>query len=170
MLATSLLDGAAYPTTIFKELYHQRWPVEENYKVMKSRIEIENFSKVVKKGIGASEISVLNIYARSQHEVPIIQIDLENEVDVTYGFYDNSEGFVKFQTSMMLNGMTRKDTLYVILNAKDYIGKYQLVPEKKSKRKESEKDRWLYAGLLFFMVVFISMVLAVLQSSTIKVK
>ena len=44
VLATSLLDGAAYPTTVFKELYHQRWPVEENYKVMKSRIEIENFT------------------------------------------------------------------------------------------------------------------------------
>ena len=44
VLATSLLDDVAYPATVFKELYHQRWPVEENYKVMKSRIEIENFT------------------------------------------------------------------------------------------------------------------------------
>jgi hypothetical protein len=44
VLATSLLDGIAYPTTVFKELYHQRWPVEENYKTIKSRIEIENFT------------------------------------------------------------------------------------------------------------------------------
>jgi hypothetical protein len=44
VLATSLLDGVTYPTTVFKELYHQRWPVEENYKVMKSRIETENFT------------------------------------------------------------------------------------------------------------------------------
>ena len=44
VLATSLVDDVAYPTTAFKELYHQRWPVEENYKVMKSRIEIENFT------------------------------------------------------------------------------------------------------------------------------
>ncbi len=44
VLATSLLDTEAYPYEVFKELYHLRWPVEERYKVMKSRIEIENFS------------------------------------------------------------------------------------------------------------------------------
>jgi hypothetical protein len=44
VLATSLLDSTTYPSAIFKELYHLRWPVEEQYKVFKSRIEIENFS------------------------------------------------------------------------------------------------------------------------------
>ena len=44
VLATSLLDGERHLLTAFKELYHQRWPVEEDYKVMKSRIEIENFT------------------------------------------------------------------------------------------------------------------------------
>jgi hypothetical protein len=44
VLATCLVDDTAYPATVFKELYHKRWPVEENYKVMKSRIEIENFT------------------------------------------------------------------------------------------------------------------------------
>jgi hypothetical protein len=44
VLATSLLDSECYPVAVFKELYHQRWPVEEDYKVMKSRIEIENFT------------------------------------------------------------------------------------------------------------------------------
>lgn len=44
VLVTSLLDSNAYPVSVFKELYHLRWPVEEDYKVMKCRIEIENFS------------------------------------------------------------------------------------------------------------------------------
>jgi hypothetical protein len=44
VLATSLLDRQTYPVSVFKELYHQRWPVEEQYKVFKLRIEIENFS------------------------------------------------------------------------------------------------------------------------------
>lgn len=44
MLVTSLLDTVAYPIAVFEDLYHCRWPVEENYKVMKCRIEIENFS------------------------------------------------------------------------------------------------------------------------------
>ena len=44
VLATSLSDSKTYPISIFKELYHLRWPVEEQYKVFKVRIEIENFS------------------------------------------------------------------------------------------------------------------------------
>lgn len=46
VLLTSLLDSERYPVAVFKELYHQRWPVEEDYKVMKSRIEIENFTGI----------------------------------------------------------------------------------------------------------------------------
>lgn len=44
ILITSLLDQDKYPLEIFSELYHERWPIEEDYKVMKSRIEIENFT------------------------------------------------------------------------------------------------------------------------------
>lgn len=44
ILITSLLDKEVYPYEIFDQLYHMRWPVEEDYKCMKSRIEIENWS------------------------------------------------------------------------------------------------------------------------------
>ena len=44
VLITSLTDREKYPVEIFGDLYHRRWPVEEDYKVMKSRIQIENFS------------------------------------------------------------------------------------------------------------------------------
>lgn len=44
ILLTSLLDKNLHPYKIFKELYHLRWATEENYKVAKCRIEIENFS------------------------------------------------------------------------------------------------------------------------------
>jgi hypothetical protein len=44
VLITSLIDIGAYPYDIFMDLYHKRWPVEEDYKVMKSRIELGNFS------------------------------------------------------------------------------------------------------------------------------
>ena len=44
VLVTSLLDYQRYSSDIFKELYHSRWPVEEDYKIMKCRIELENFS------------------------------------------------------------------------------------------------------------------------------
>lgn len=44
VLGTSLLDAQIYPYALFKELYHDRWPVEEDYKMMKSRVEVENWS------------------------------------------------------------------------------------------------------------------------------
>ena len=44
ILITSLLDIQKYPHEQFAELYHARWPVEEDYKTMKQWIEIENFS------------------------------------------------------------------------------------------------------------------------------
>ena len=44
ILITSLTDCTKYQTDIFADLYHKRWPVEEDYKVMKCRIQVENFS------------------------------------------------------------------------------------------------------------------------------
>jgi hypothetical protein len=44
VLITSLLDTAAFPAALFQALYHQRWPVEEDYKRLQSRFEIENWS------------------------------------------------------------------------------------------------------------------------------
>ena len=44
VLATSLVDVEIHPHGIFKELYHERWPVEEDYKAMKCRLQLENFS------------------------------------------------------------------------------------------------------------------------------
>lgn len=44
VLATSLYDKQLYPAACFAELYQQRWPVEEDYKQLKSRLELENWS------------------------------------------------------------------------------------------------------------------------------
>jgi hypothetical protein len=44
VLVTNLMDELAMPASEFKELYHLRWGVEENYKRLKQWVEIENFS------------------------------------------------------------------------------------------------------------------------------
>lgn len=44
ILITSLTDREKHSHGIFAELYRNRWPVEEDYKTMKCRIEIENFT------------------------------------------------------------------------------------------------------------------------------
>jgi len=44
ILITSLTDTRQYPHAVFSDLYHNRWPAEEDYKAIKCRIEMENFS------------------------------------------------------------------------------------------------------------------------------
>jgi len=44
VLITSLLDSQRYPAEVFGPLYHLRWGVEEQIKVAKCRIEIENWT------------------------------------------------------------------------------------------------------------------------------
>ena len=44
ILITSLTDIQGYPIELFSDLYHKRWPVEEDYKTIKCRMELENFS------------------------------------------------------------------------------------------------------------------------------
>lgn len=44
VLATNLLDETIYPTAAFAELYHQRWGIETYYGLIKSRLDLENFS------------------------------------------------------------------------------------------------------------------------------
>jgi hypothetical protein len=55
---TSLFDKEIYPLDIFKDLYFQRWEVEEDYKIMKSRLTIENFSGI------SVEAVLQDIYAK----------------------------------------------------------------------------------------------------------
>ena len=51
VLITSLIDTEKFPIELLSDLYHKRWPVEEDYKIIKCRIELENFS-------GLSSLSV----------------------------------------------------------------------------------------------------------------
>jgi hypothetical protein len=44
IMMTSLLDADQFPAECFSDLYHLRWGIEENYKELKSRIQIENFT------------------------------------------------------------------------------------------------------------------------------
>jgi hypothetical protein len=44
VLVTSLLDEIRYPTTEFRSLYARRWGIETFYGLLKTRLELENFT------------------------------------------------------------------------------------------------------------------------------
>lgn len=46
VLITSLIDSSSFPLALFPALYHLRWPVEEDYKRIQSRFEVENWSGI----------------------------------------------------------------------------------------------------------------------------
>ena len=72
ILRTSLTDAGAYPHEQFKGLYHFRWNEEEAYKLLKCRIELENFSgktaKAVKQDFHA-KIFLLTLSAAFAHPI-----------------------------------------------------------------------------------------------------
>lgn len=51
VLCTSLMDTARYPHELFQDLYHLRWSVEEGYKLLKERLDLEDFSGKTAKAV-----------------------------------------------------------------------------------------------------------------------
>jgi hypothetical protein len=77
VLITSLIDTQHYPIDSFNDLYHCRWPVEEDYKVMKCRMELENYS-------GKSALSVYqDFHAKvfAKNLVWIMAFSVQNRLD-----------------------------------------------------------------------------------------
>ncbi len=77
VLITNLMDSETYDAGIFKELYHLRWGIEENYKRLKQWVEIENFS-------GKSALSVQqDFYAKivASNLTTLMAIPAQERVD-----------------------------------------------------------------------------------------
>ena len=51
VLCTSLVDSTLYPHELFSELYHCRWGIEEGYKLLKERLDLEDFSGKTAKAV-----------------------------------------------------------------------------------------------------------------------
>jgi len=76
ILITSLTDMDKYPENIFADLYHLRWPVEEDYKTIKCRLQVENFS-------GKTTLSVYqDFHAKifSKNLTAVISLTVKDEI------------------------------------------------------------------------------------------
>lgn len=51
VLITSLLDTELYPPPLFADLYNHRWPIEEDYKLILARFELENWTGLSQEAI-----------------------------------------------------------------------------------------------------------------------
>lgn len=72
ILCTSLTNTKEYPYELFKELYHYRWHEEEAYKLLKNRIELEDFSGKTAKAVRQdfhAKIFLLTLSAAYAHPI-----------------------------------------------------------------------------------------------------
>lgn len=107
ILITSLLNGISYPHREFSDLYHSRWPVEEDYKAIKRRAEVENFS-------GKSVLSVYqDFHAKifSKNLTAAISYPLKSRIKQKYGHrkYDYQLNFTQALSRM-------KDTVVLLFS------------------------------------------------------
>jgi hypothetical protein len=85
ILCTSLTDSEKYLHEEFDSLYHYRWNEEEAYKLLKSRIELENFSgktaKAVKQDFHAKVflMSLCSAYAHPIEEKVVEEYKVDQE-------------------------------------------------------------------------------------------
>jgi len=116
VLATSLLDTPLYPHSLFKELYHDRWPVEESYKVVKCRVEVENFSGKSKLSIYQdfhAKIFTVNLTAILAH--PAQEVVKEQSQDKKYSYQINfTQALSKMKDSVVL--LFQKSSITKILH------------------------------------------------------
>jgi len=109
VLVTSLMDKEAYDCSIFKELYHLRWGIEENYKRLKQWAEVENFS-------GKSALSVKqDFYAKivAANLTTLMTIQAQEIVDKRV---QNLKRYYQVNYAQALSKM--KHRIVMILNAK----------------------------------------------------
>ena len=110
ILITSLRGREKFPHKVFKDLYHQRWFVEEDYKLMKSRLEIENFSglsveaikqdvhaKVLTKNIAAIAILEADAIAKEKYR----HRRREYRINFTYALSQLKDNIVRFTLNLM---------------------------------------------------------------------
>lgn len=78
VLVTSLLDDTSYPDDAFGALYNQRWTIEGNFRHLKSRLQIENWT-----GKSAEAVRQ-DVFARvlSSNVVQVVIVEAQRRLDL----------------------------------------------------------------------------------------
>jgi hypothetical protein len=113
VLVTSLLDKRKYPHSIFKDLYHLRWDIEESYKKDKHRLQLENFS-------GKSILAIYqDFYANILlgNLTSVFSTSLDSQIDKKT---NNSK--YKYQLNFTTAFAKVKDTIVLLFTRPNIIG------------------------------------------------
>jgi len=148
VLATNLMDDQAYPSNIFKDLYYKRWQVEEAYKLLKLRINLEAFSAKTAQGIRQdfqAKVFMMTLCATLAHPIAD-KVKKEYRKEKTGNKYDQqinkTDALAQTKASLIdifLNGIKQK-----IIDVWDEIvesSRTPIRPNRKSHRIKGVKKR-----------------------------
>jgi hypothetical protein len=130
ILCTSLTDAEKYLYEEFESLYHYRWNEEEAYKLLKSRIELEDFSSKTARGIKQdfhSKTFLMTLCAAYAHPI-------EERVTAEYKADENRKYDQKINRTNALS-MTL-DILISVFVRKDYKMSLKAFDENVSETRE----------------------------------
>lgn len=112
ILITSLIDEVTFPTSIFSDLYYQRWGVEEDYKVMKSRLSIENFSGIsveaILQDIHAKTLTknLTSIAIIEANKIKTSPRKYECRINVTHALSQLKDNIVRLLMDISIDGLS----------------------------------------------------------------
>jgi hypothetical protein len=112
VLITNLLNTDLYPYDLFPGLYQLRWQVEESYKIMKSRLEIENFS-------GKSCLAVVQDFHAKIFSCNLTSILVNSTNDIVQKICKNRKRKYKTNFTQALNRM--KNSIVLLFCRDGYI-------------------------------------------------
>ena len=124
VLVTSLLNKSDFPHSIFQALYHHRWPIEEDYQVIKSRLEVENWN-------GKSVTAVYQEFHATvftKNHTAILAYPAQQIVDV-----QTKENKYRYQINLTNLISKMKDTIVYLLRDADILPLLQTLWEQMTK-------------------------------------
>lgn len=148
VLVTNLFDKQLYPVSIFKELYFKRWQVEEAYKQLKTRVNLECFSGKTARSIHQdfhAKILMMTLCATLAH--PITEkIKEEYNAEKTGNKYDQqiNKADALAQTKASLVDIFLKGIHQKAIDVMDFIiesSRTTLRPNRKNYRIKAVKKR-----------------------------
>jgi len=148
ILCTSLLDFEKYPHCQFKELYHYRWNEEEAYKLLKSRIELEDFSgktaKAVKQDFHA-KIFLLTLSAIYAHPIEErVRKEFKADKERKYDQKINRTQAIAATKDILISVFIKQQFTKAIATLDDIVYKTREIirPDRKNERKHHVKKTY----------------------------
>lgn len=145
ILCTSLIDTEKYPAEQFKELYHFRWNEEEAYKLLKERIELEDFSGktaiAVRQDFHA-KIFLLTLCAAYAHPIEEkVRQEYRAGKDRKYDQKINRTNALSMTKEILVSLFLKKKYEPALLAFDDIVYKTREIirPDRKNERKHKQK-------------------------------